>query len=102
MDVTRPLSLVPPTNLAPEADTNGKTDVFVHDRTTGATRRVSVDSSGNQANEQSGGAVSISADGRYVAFQADATGVVTTATASTASMTYLCVNGRWGLPNKWA
>jgi Big-like domain-containing protein/WD40 repeat protein len=77
MDVTRPLSLVPPTNLAPEADTNGKTDVFVHDRTTGATRRVSVDSSGNQANEQSGGAVSISADGRYVAFQADATGVVT-------------------------
>jgi uncharacterized repeat protein (TIGR01451 family) len=49
-------------------DTNGKYDVFVHDRTTGQTRRVSVDSNGAQANGDSG-VRSFSADGRYVAFE---------------------------------
>lgn len=53
-------------NLVP-ADTNGAQDVFVHDRTSGSTTRVSVNSAGQEAN---GGSESsfISADGRYVAF----------------------------------
>jgi Tol biopolymer transport system component len=54
------------TNLVP-GDTNGAEDVFVHDRQTGATERVSVASDGTQGNALSGFA-SISADGRYVAF----------------------------------
>ncbi len=55
------------TNLVP-ADTNGVKDTFVHDRETGMTERVSVDSAGNQGNGTSGGHPVISADGRYVAF----------------------------------
>ncbi len=67
-------------NLVP-GDTNDTTDVFVRDRQTGATERVSVDSAGNQANGQtvgggSGTDVSISADGRYVAFGSQATNLV--------------------------
>ena len=50
-------------------------DVFVHDRQTGTTERVSVDSSGNQGNEDSY-EPSISADGRYVAFESIATNLV--------------------------
>ncbi|MCY2931606.1 MAG: cadherin domain-containing protein, partial [Planctomycetota bacterium] len=54
-------------NLA-AGDTNGAKDIFVRDRLTGATERVSVSSSGEQANGASG-APSISADGRYVLFE---------------------------------
>ncbi len=53
------------------SDTNSKTDVFVHDRETGQTTRVSVASDGSQgASTYVWGALdpSISADGRYVAF----------------------------------
>jgi Tol biopolymer transport system component len=53
----------------------GFIDIFVHDRTTGATTRVSVDSLGGEGNGESS-APSISADGRYVAFQSDATNLV--------------------------
>ncbi|MFZ5909054.1 MAG: hypothetical protein ACOYYU_03455 [Chloroflexota bacterium] len=56
-------------------DTNGVGDIFVHDRTTGQTTRVSVDSSSLEANDGSGGA-SISSDGRYVAFSSAATNLV--------------------------
>jgi Tol biopolymer transport system component len=65
------------TNLVP-SDTNGKVDVFEHDRLTGATRRVSVDSSGQEANGSSplGVIVTISSDGRYVAFPSDASNLV--------------------------
>ena len=62
------------TNLV-AADTNHFGDVFVHDRTTGTTERVSVDSSGLQANGFSY-ATSISGDGRIVAFTSDATNLV--------------------------
>jgi hypothetical protein len=55
------------TNLVP-ADTNGTYDVFVHDRDTDITERVSVDSTGTQA-DFGGDAAAISGDGRYVAFQ---------------------------------
>jgi hypothetical protein len=52
-------------------------DVFVHDRQTGATTRVSVDSSGAEANDGSqNSAISISADGRLVAFGSDASNLV--------------------------
>ena len=56
-------------------DTNGTSDVFVHDRVSGRTTRVSVDSGGAQGNEGSF-TPSISADGRYVAFASEATGLV--------------------------
>ena len=53
-------------NLVSE-DTNNMYDIFVHDRQTGATTRVSVASDGTQGYDDSIGAY-ISADGRYVAF----------------------------------
>jgi Tol biopolymer transport system component len=56
-------------------DTNGQSDVFVHDRQTGETRRVSVSSYGGQANWRSGGPL-MSADGRYVGFTSSATNLV--------------------------
>lgn len=56
-------------------DTNGKRDVFVHDRQTGQTSRASVDSAGVEANGHSF-ATSISADGRYVAFDSEASNLV--------------------------
>jgi Tol biopolymer transport system component len=64
------------TNLVP-GDTNGENDVFVRDRQTGQTTRVSVSSSGSQTGpfEHSGRAV-ISADGRYVAFESTGSNLV--------------------------
>ena len=61
-------------NLVPE-DTNDTADVFVGDRLTGTTERVSVSSTGEQGNASSAGA-SISADGRFVAFASYATNLV--------------------------
>ena len=61
-------------NLVP-GDTNGRGDVFVHDRQSGTTTRVSVDGSGAQANEQSW-RPAISADGRLVAFASIASNLV--------------------------
>jgi len=62
-------------NLVP-GDTNGEADIFVHDRQTGQTTRVSVDSGGLQGNNHSDGPMSISSDGRFVAFQSEATNLV--------------------------
>jgi Tol biopolymer transport system component len=56
-------------------DTNGASDVFVHDSQTGETTRVSVDSAGNQANADSNSGT-ISGDGRYVAFSSRASNLV--------------------------
>ncbi len=56
-------------------DTNNTYDVFVHDRQTGVTTRVSVSSDGTQGNNWSSWP-SISADGRYVAFYSRATNLV--------------------------
>jgi hypothetical protein len=58
-------------------DTNGLTDVFVRDRQAGTTERVSVDSSENQAVFGNSLRSSISQDGRYVAFDSQATNLVT-------------------------
>jgi hypothetical protein len=57
-------------------DTNGQDDIFVHDRQTGATTRVSVDSAGGEANGTGSYAVSLSADGRFVSFYSYATNLV--------------------------
>jgi archaellum component FlaF (FlaF/FlaG flagellin family) len=65
-------------NLVP-GDTNYITDVFVHDRHTGTTERVSVNSAGGQGNNQSQGPA-ISADGRYVAFISTASNLVSSDT----------------------
>jgi Tol biopolymer transport system component len=56
-------------------DTNSESDVFVHDRQTGETTRVSVASDGEQGNEDSW-YPSISADGRHVAFGSSASNLV--------------------------
>jgi len=56
-------------------DTNVSWDVFVHDRQTGETERVSVASDGTQGNDYSY-TPSISADGRYVAFNSNADNLV--------------------------
>ncbi len=56
-------------------DTNGVQDVFVHDRTTGATVRASVASDGTQADDRSY-SPSLSGDGRYVVFRSRATNLV--------------------------
>lgn len=62
------------TNLVP-GDTNGRNDVFVRIRPTNETERVSVASDGSQANGHSY-YPSLSADGRWVAFQSEATNLV--------------------------
>ena len=56
-------------------DTNVKVDIFVHDLQTGTTTRVSVDSAGTEGDNESN-SPSISADGRYVAFESFATDLV--------------------------
>jgi archaellum component FlaF (FlaF/FlaG flagellin family) len=65
-------------NLVP-GDTNDSYDIFVRDTLTNTTTRVSVDSQGNQADNQTYyGSIhpSISADGRFVAFESDASNLV--------------------------
>lgn len=59
------------TNLVPE-DTNGAWDIFVHDTVAGTTVRASLNSSGIQGDSDSF-SPSISANGRYVAFESIAT-----------------------------
>jgi Tol biopolymer transport system component len=64
------------TNLVPR-DTNGVSDVFVHDRKTGRTRRVNLGPRGVQANGELGDdVVMISANGRFVGFSSRATNLV--------------------------
>ena len=65
-------------SLVPD-DTNGTHDVFVLDRVSGTTERVSVSSDGDQANGSSDIShrdFSISPDGRFVVFESSATNLV--------------------------
>jgi len=62
------------TNLV-ASDTNVRYDVFVHDRQTGQTSRMSVATDGTQGNEESRGPA-ISGNGRFVAFQSLASNLV--------------------------
>ena len=64
----------PATNLVP-GDTNGVSDVFVHNLVTGVTQRVSVSSTGAQANGGSSDA-SLSGDGNLVGFSSAAANLV--------------------------
>src|SRR6476469_8446220 len=61
-------------NLVP-GDNNDETDIFVRDTLTNTTTLVSLDSAGNQANNGSS-RPSISADGRFVAFESYASNLV--------------------------
>ena len=61
-------------NLVPD-DSNGRLDVFVHDRQSGETTRVSLSSAGVQGNYWSMNP-SISADGRFVSFHSLANNLV--------------------------
>jgi Tol biopolymer transport system component len=63
------------TNLVP-GDANGHYDIFLRDRLTGTTERVSVASTGTEGNGDSLES-SVSEDGRYVAFSSSATDLVT-------------------------
>jgi hypothetical protein len=62
------------TNLA-GGDTNGREDVFVRDTVLNTTTRVSIAANGTQGNSDSN-SPSISADGRFVAFQSSADNLV--------------------------
>jgi Tol biopolymer transport system component len=65
-------------SLAPnlvEGDTNGRFDVFLHDRATGTTERLSVTADGAEGNGPSF-MPTISRSGRYVAFRSNATNLV--------------------------
>ncbi len=61
-------------NLIPD-DTNNATDIFVRDQWTGTTTRISVSSTGTQTNNDSHIAT-ISANGRYVTFESDASNLI--------------------------
>ena len=64
------------TNLVPD-DTNGVPDIFVRDRWTGRTERVSVGPKGVQANGTSSAVGPVmSADGRFVTFESTASNLV--------------------------
>ena len=63
------------TNLV-TGDTNAKYDIFIRDRQASTTERVSVDSGGAQADNDSNNP-SITSDGRYIVYKSDATNLVT-------------------------
>jgi len=56
-------------------DTNDVVDIFVHDRQTGTTERVSVSTTGEEGNSSSS-SPALSADGRFVAFTSFAANLV--------------------------
>lgn len=72
------------TNLV-AGDTNGKADVFLRDRSSGATERISVGASGAQSDGDSA-SPALTPDGRYVVFQSNATNLIAGDT-----------NGRWDI-----
>lgn len=61
-------------NLVP-GDTNGKADIFVHDVQTGSTTLISKDSKGKSVNGPNS-LPALSGDGRYVAFESQASNLV--------------------------
>jgi Tol biopolymer transport system component len=62
-------------NLTVKRDRNDASDVFVHDRETGKTNRVSLTARGTETNSDSSG-IDISADGRYVTYGSYANNIV--------------------------
>ena len=94
-------------------DTNGASDVFVHNQVTGSTTRVSVATGDTQANDASY-SPAISADGRYVVFISEASNRVAgdtngtsdvfvrarLASATTPSVTSTATAGRISSPGR--
>ena len=78
----RYVAFVSSANNLIDGDTNGEDDVFIHDRDTGKTQRVSIDSNGLQGNSISY-RPSLSADGRYIAFDSNASNLVSNDTNGT-------------------
>ena len=79
------------------ADNNGRSDVFVHDRTDDYEPwRVSVDTDGNEGDGDSGleSPPAISADGQFVAFDSTATGLVPLDANGTADIFVVETNAR--------
>jgi Tol biopolymer transport system component len=66
-------------------DTNGASDIFVRDTNTGTTTRLSITSSGAQGNGNSS-RPTISANGRYVAFESKASNLVSGDTNNTSDV----------------
>jgi hypothetical protein len=66
------------TDLVTTSDNNNDFDAFVRDLQTNTTKLVSVNGSGTATGNAGSGATVISADGRFVAFNSDATDLVTT------------------------
>ncbi|MFK8114691.1 MAG: SdrD B-like domain-containing protein, partial [Rubripirellula sp.] len=62
-------------NIVPN-DTNGVTDTFVFDTVSGTTERVSLSSNGSEGNNGSRASLAISDDGRFVAFNSEASNLV--------------------------
>jgi hypothetical protein len=62
-------------------DTNGRSDIFLHDRQTGQTTRVSLSNAGGQGNSDSRGA-QLNGDGRFIAFHSVASNLVSGADAN--------------------
>ena len=62
-------------NLLSARDTNNLSDIFVYDRQTGTTERINLAPNGAQANGASSSS-DLSADGRYVVYQSDASNLV--------------------------
>jgi RHS repeat-associated protein len=73
-------------------DTNGMGDIFVHDRWISETTRVSVASDGTEGNGDSSYWLSISADGHLVAFESNATNLVS---SDTNGWNDIFVHDRW-------
>jgi Tol biopolymer transport system component len=69
------------TNLVAD-DTNGINDIFVRDRVTGSVERVSVSSTGTEGTGTGSSGATISADGRFVAFDSGAAGLVPAVTSA--------------------
>ncbi|MDF1861280.1 MAG: hypothetical protein P1U87_13770 [Verrucomicrobiales bacterium] len=65
-----------------DGDTNGRDDIFVHDRVSGTITRVSISSGGSEADNGSN-SPAVSSDGRFVAFQSSATNLVSGDTNAT-------------------
>ncbi|MFK5984834.1 MAG: hypothetical protein QM479_05365 [Pseudomonadota bacterium] len=72
------------TNLV-NNDNNNVSDIFIHIKSTGETRRISVDANGGEANNVSGYPI-ISPDANYITFQSDASNLVSSDTNSTSDI----------------
>ena len=67
------------TNLTTTSDSNGTTDIFVRDMSTGTTKLVSLNAAGTAAGNSYSTSPVLTPDGQFVAFRSQATNLTTTA-----------------------